>query len=115
MLYPPVDSGRGTKIGLRLVISRPGQLLVRAFSEPEVHGSAVEFADKGPKITDIHARSIPPSDVAFGLLTCTYLSLKVDRGRPPNPIYFKGRSTFKEAAKPIFGFISQIKLFPESV
>ena len=43
MLYPPVDSGRGTKIGLRLVISRPGQLLVRAFSEPEVHGSAVDL------------------------------------------------------------------------
>merc|ERR1712015_97194 len=29
----------------------------------------------------------------------THLSFKVDRGRPPNPIYFKGRSTFKEAAK----------------
>ena len=27
---------------------------------------------------------------------CTHLSLKVDRGQPPNPIYFKGRSTFKE-------------------
>ena len=38
-----MDSGRGTKIGLRLVISRPGQLLVRAFSEPEVHGSAVDL------------------------------------------------------------------------
>ena len=32
----------------------------------------------------------------------THLSLKVDRGRPPNPIYFKGRSTFKEAAKTNF-------------
>ena len=29
----------------------------------------------------------------------THLSFKVDRGRPPNPIYVKGRSTFKEAAK----------------
>ena len=32
----------------------------------------------------------------------THLSFKVDRGRPPNPIYFKGRSTFKEAAKTNF-------------
>ena len=32
----------------------------------------------------------------------THLSLKVDPGQPPNPIYFKGGSTFKEAANIYF-------------
>ena len=38
----------------------------------------------------------------------THLSLKIDLGQPQNPIYFKGRSTFKEGSETLRSHLAQV-------
>ena len=55
---------------------------------------------RGPILAVLHFPVFWWSRIYFSVGgTYTHLSLKVDPGQPPNPIYFEGGSTLKEAAQ----------------